>query len=71
MRRLLELLLPFNIRFFCTDDFSSYKQLPEEKHLVGKPFTQHIERINFEFSYSIKKTQSKNDWLFQVGKNAR
>ncbi|MDX7993305.1 IS1 family transposase, partial [Xenorhabdus sp. psl] len=46
LRQLLELLLPFNIRFFCTDDYSPYKILPEEKHLVGKTFTQRIERAN-------------------------
>ncbi|CAK3975839.1 insertion element IS1 protein InsB [Vibrio crassostreae] len=47
LRALLALLKPFDISFFFTDDFSVYsKELPKEKHVVGKRFTQRIERTN-------------------------
>ncbi|MBD2785323.1 hypothetical protein ID858_14985 [Xenorhabdus sp. DI] len=42
----LALLSIFDVRFYCTDDFSPYNRLPEEKHLVGKYYTQLIERAN-------------------------
>ncbi|WP_083600300.1 IS1 family transposase [Xenorhabdus eapokensis] len=43
---MLALLSPFNIRFYCTDDYGVYDLLPEEGHLTGKTFTQRIERTN-------------------------
>ena len=44
-KRLKSLLAPFTVNFFCTDDFSVYKaHLPREKHIVGKRYTQRIER---------------------------
>ncbi|MGR5377210.1 IS1 family transposase [Vibrio harveyi] len=47
LRTLLALLKPFNLSFFFTDDISVYtKDLPRERHVVGKRFTQRIERTN-------------------------
>lgn len=36
----------FNVAFWCTDKFKSYDILPKEKHIVGKLYTQRIEREN-------------------------
>ncbi|WP_410734174.1 IS1 family transposase [Citrobacter portucalensis] len=32
--------------FWCTDNFSAYDVLPNEKHITGKLYTQRIEREN-------------------------
>lgn len=46
-REFLALLTPFNIGMLTTDDWGSYaRELPKEKHLTGKIFTQRIERNN-------------------------
>ncbi|EIS60086.1 putative transposase, partial [Yersinia pestis PY-91] len=43
-RQLLGLLSGFNIVFWCTDNFSAYEMLPDEKHIRSKLYTQRIER---------------------------
>ncbi|ELM6648790.1 IS1 family transposase [Vibrio vulnificus] len=56
LRSLLTLLKPFDISFFFTDDFSVYaKELPKEKHVVGKRFTQRIERTNLTLRSRLKR----------------
>ncbi len=56
LRLLLALLKPFDINFFFTDDFSVYtKELPREKHVVGKRFTQRIERTNLTLRSRLKR----------------
>ncbi|MEX0447900.1 IS1 family transposase, partial [Xenorhabdus sp. SGI246] len=57
--KLLALLSPFNIRFYCTDDYAVYHCLPEENHLVGKTFTQRIERNNLTHRTRLKRLNRK------------
>ncbi|AHA65532.1 Transposase [Shigella dysenteriae 1617] len=46
-RELLALLTPFNIGMITSDDWGSYgREVPKDKHLTGKIFTQRIERNN-------------------------
>ncbi|NHB98758.1 hypothetical protein C5470_21575 [Photorhabdus stackebrandtii] len=45
LEKLLALLSPFDVRFYCTDDFSPYnRRHPEEKHIVGKYFTPNVSK---------------------------
>ena len=56
LRSLLALLKPFDINFFFTEDFSVYaKELPREKHVVGKRFTKRIERTNLTLRSRLKR----------------
>ena len=56
LKKLLKLLAPYRFEFFCTDDWASYaKQLPEKKHIIGKHFTQRIERQNLNFRTRLKR----------------
>ncbi|MBC8950689.1 insertion element IS1 protein InsB [Xenorhabdus ehlersii] len=57
--KLLALLSPFNIRFYCTDDYVVYNNLPEEEHLTGKMFTQRIERTNLTQRTRVKRLNRK------------
>lgn len=41
------LLSGFNVAFWCTDNFSAYDMLPDEKHIMGKLYTQWIEREHY------------------------
>ncbi|EHK2862681.1 IS1 family transposase [Vibrio parahaemolyticus] len=60
LRALLTLLKPFDISFFFTDDFSVYsKELPKAKHVVGKRFTQRIERTNLTLRSRLKRLARK------------
>ncbi|MEI8671034.1 IS1 family transposase [Vibrio sp. SA48] len=60
LRALLALLAPFDIRFFFTDDLTVYtKELPREKHVVGKRFTQRIERTNLTLRSRLKRLVRK------------
>lgn len=55
-RELLALLTPFNIGMLTTDEWGSYaRELPKEKHLTGKIFTQRIERNNLTLRTRIKR----------------
>ena len=55
-RELLALLTPFTIGMLTTDEWGSYaRELPKEKHLTGKIFTQHIERNNLTLRTRIKR----------------
>ena len=43
-----------------SDDWGSYaREVPEEKHLTGKIFTQHIERNNLTLRTRIKRLARK------------
>lgn len=47
---------PFNIGMLTTDEWGSYaRDLPKEKHLTGKLFTQRIERNNLTLRTRIKR----------------
>jgi len=37
----------FNVAFWCTDNFSAYDMLPDEKHIRGKLYTQWIEHEHY------------------------
>ena len=53
-RELLALLTPFNIGMLTSDDWGSYgREVPKNKYLTGKIFTQRIETICFSRSVEI------------------
>lgn len=55
-KQLLSLLKPFTFSIHCTDDWGAYSRLlPWDKHLVGKYYTQRIERQNLNFRTHIKR----------------
>ena len=59
-RKLKELLNPFGIQKFYTDDWGAYERnLDESKHEVGKRNTQKIERKNLNFRTWIKRLARK------------
>lgn len=59
-RKLLDLLKPFNVGLFTTDDWGSYKrEIEPDKHLTGKIFTQRIERHNLNLRTHIKRLARK------------
>ncbi|MCC8381758.1 IS1 family transposase [Xenorhabdus sp. PB30.3] len=47
--QLIEKLSRLNVTFWCTDHFKAYNVLPIDKSLIGKIFTQRIERENLTF----------------------
>lgn len=64
-RELLALLTPFNIGMLTTDEWGSYtRELPKEKHLTGKIFTQRIERNNLTLRTRIKRLGPQNALFF-------
>ncbi|MJA31153.1 IS1 family transposase, partial [Shigella flexneri] len=59
-RELLALLTPFCIGMVTSDDWGSYaREVPKEKHLTGKIFTQRIERNNRTLRTRIKRLARK------------
>ncbi len=55
-RELLALLTPLNIGMITNDDWGSYaRDVPKEKLLTGKIFTQRIERNNLTLRIRIKR----------------
>ena len=51
-----DLLEPFSISIFYTDDWGSYERnIPPEQHIVGKRNTQIIERKNLTLRTRIKR----------------
>jgi len=59
-RELLALLAPFSIGRVTSDDWGSYaREVPKEKHLTGKIFTQRIERNNLTLRTRIKRIARK------------
>lgn len=57
---LWDLLKPFSIDMYYTDDWGSYsKYIPKEKHRVGKDNTWKIERKNLNFRTHIKRLNRK------------
>lgn len=56
-RELLALLESFTIGMITSDDWSSYaREVPKDKHLTGKIFTQRIERNNLTLKTRARKT---------------
>ncbi len=59
-RELLALLTPFSIGMITTDDWGRYaREVPKDKHLTGKIFTQRIERNNLTLRTRIKRLTRK------------
>lgn len=59
-RELPELLTPFNIGMLTTGDRGSYaRELPKERHLTGRIFTQRIERNNLTLRTRVKRLARK------------
>lgn len=57
---LWELLKPFDIERYYTDDWGSYtKYIPPQKHQTGKDETWKIERKNLNFRTHIKRLNRK------------
>jgi len=58
--KLKELLEPFGIQKYCTDGWGAYERnLPEDKHEVGKRRTQRIERKHLNLRTRIKRLARK------------
>jgi insertion element IS1 protein InsB len=56
----LKLLSGFNVAFWCTDGYRAYNdELPQEKHIVGKLYTQRIERENLTLRNRLKRLNRK------------
>ena len=59
-RRLLNLLAPLYLGLIMTDNWGSYtREIPEQMHLVGKIYTQRIERNNLTLRTRIKRLARK------------
>jgi insertion element IS1 protein InsB len=59
-KKLKELLEPFNIAKYYTDDWGAYERhLEKQKHEVGKKNTQKIERKNLNLRTWIKRLARK------------
>ncbi len=59
-RELLALLTPFSIGMITSDDWGRYaREVPKDKHLTGKIFTQRIERNNLTLRTRIKRLARK------------
>lgn len=62
-----ELLTPFTIGMITSDDWGSYvRDVPKEKHLTGKIFTQRIERNNLTLRTHIKRLARKTICFSQL-----
>lgn len=60
-QRLIDLLTPFNISYFYTDDWGSYdRTVDRNKHTVGKKNTQRIECKNLMFRTRVKRLCRKS-----------
>ncbi|WP_420855256.1 IS1 family transposase [Xenorhabdus hominickii] len=57
--KLLALLSPLTIRFYCMDDYTVYDRLSGEEHLTGKIFTQRLESNNLTHRTRIKRLNRK------------
>ncbi len=54
------LLSKFTIPLYCTDNFPVYSMnLPRETHIMGKRYTQRIERINLTLRTRLKRLARK------------
>ena len=59
-RELLSLLTPFTVGTVTSDDWGSYaREVPKDKHLTGRMFTQRIERNNLTQHTRIKRLAGK------------
>lgn len=57
---ILNLLKPYNFRFYCTEHLSVYAtHRPTSQHVATKKFTQGIERQNLTFRTRLKRLTRK------------
>ncbi|MCL7906212.1 IS1 family transposase [Escherichia coli] len=71
-RELPEFLKPFSAGMITRDNRSSYtREMPQDKHLVGKIFTRRIERNNLTLRTTHQTTCPENDLLFTLPGNSR
>ncbi|AYU97896.1 hypothetical protein EEI76_23040 (plasmid) [Enterobacter cloacae] len=50
----------FNVAFWCTDGYRAYNdELPQAKNIVGKLYTQRIERENLTLRNRLKRLNRK------------
>ena len=56
---LLKRMENFKMILWYTDKFSAYNVLPHEKHIVGKIYTQRIERENLTLRNRLKRLNRK------------
>jgi insertion element IS1 protein InsB len=60
LKSLLEKLMSFKIILYFTDGWGSYERLlDQQKHIVGKRYTQKIERCNLNFRTRVKRLARK------------
>jgi insertion element IS1 protein InsB len=59
LRKLLKRLVPFKVMLGYTDRFSAYAILPNARHMMGKRFTQGIERMNLTLRTRLKRLNRK------------
>ena len=56
LKTLLRLIKPYYFAYYCTDNLKAYaSELPEEKPVVSKLFTQRIERQNLTLRTRLKR----------------
>ncbi len=60
-RKLMDELASFDVAFWCTDGYAVYDSLPKEKHIVGKKYTQRIERQNLTLRTRSKRLNRKTN----------
>ena len=60
LRRLLSLLKETSVHYFMTDAWLGYQSVLEpEKHIIGKQWTQRIERHNLNLRTHLKRLNRK------------
>ncbi|MGL9735185.1 MAG: IS1 family transposase [Symbiopectobacterium sp.] len=60
LRKLLKLFSGFIVAFWCTDGYRVYNdELPKAKHIVGKLYTQRVERENRTLRNQLKRLNRK------------
>ena len=59
-KKLKKILEPFGIMYFYTDDWGAYnRHIPKSQHIIGKIYTQKIERKNLTLRTRIKRLVRK------------
>ncbi|BET97084.1 hypothetical protein TCT1_20050 [Xenorhabdus sp. TCT-1] len=59
LKKLLKKLSKFKVTSWCTEHYRVYNLLPSADHLIGKYFTQRIERENLILRNRIKRLNRK------------
>ncbi|MGL9751110.1 MAG: IS1 family transposase [Symbiopectobacterium sp.] len=60
LRKLLKLFSGFRVAFWCTDGYRAYNdELPKAQHIVGKLYTQLVERENLTLRNRLKRINRK------------